>query len=369
MYKFNLLAVCILLGANSPLFAEEEHGHEGEDSNVVEMSAAQREAAGIEINKVGEHRLSETIRLPGEVVVNAYRSASVTTRIIAQIVSRHVRLGDVVESGQRLVTLSGVEMAEAQGELIIADREWQRVRTLGKSAVSERRFTEAQILRRQALARVLAYGMTAEQADRLLKSSDAALATGEFDLFAPQLGTILDDAFIVGELIEPGRVLFSISDEATLWIEASTVPSDLVSFDVGAPARISHDGEHWIDGRIIQLHHRLDETTRRQGLRIEVDNSDDHLHPGQFVEAEISTEKGSPVLAVPSEAITLIRGTPTVFKLQGGHEMHVQAVDTGVVTGGWTEIKSGLVAGDEIAVSGVFTLKSLLLKSSISDEH
>jgi cobalt-zinc-cadmium efflux system membrane fusion protein len=369
MYKINLLAVCILFGANSPSFAEEEHGHEGENSNVVELSAAQRRSAGIEIDTVGERGLSEIISLPAEVVVNAYRSASVTTRVIAQIVSRHVRLGDVVETGQRLVTLSSVEMAEAQGQLIIADREWQRVRTLGKSAVSERRFTEAQILRRQALAKILAYGMTTEQAARLLKSNDAALASGEFDLFAPQRGTILDDEFIVGELIEPGRVLFSISDETTLWIEASTVPSDLATFDVGAPARISHNGEHWIDGRVIQLHHQLDETTRRQGLRIEVDNSDDHLHPGQFVEAEISSGKGAPVLAVPSEAITLIRGAPTVFKLEDGHEMHVQAVDTGVAAGGWTEIKSGLVAGDEIAVSGVFTLKSLLLKSSIGDEH
>jgi len=368
MYKFNLLAVCVLLGTNSPLFADED-GHEGENSNVVELSAAQREAAGIEIDTVGEHGLSETVRLPGEVVVNAYRSASVTTRIVAQVVSRHVRLGDIVEAGQRLVTLSSVEMAEAQGALIITDRDWQRISKLGKDAVSERRFTEAQILNRQALAAVLAYGMSAEQADKLLKSNDPALGTGEFDLFAPQRGTILDDEFIVGELIEPGRVLFSISDETTLWIEASTVPSDLAHFEVGAAARISHGAEHWIDGRIIQLHHQLDETTRRQGLRIEVDNSDDHLHPGQFVEAELSTGQGAPVLAVPSEAITLIRGTPAVFKLEGDHELHVQGVTTGVAAGGWTEIRSGLVAGDQIAVSGVFTLKSLLLKSSIGDEH
>jgi len=368
MYKINLLAACVLLGTNSPSFADDD-GHEGANGNLVELTAAQRAAAGIEIDTVGEHGLSETVTLPGEVVVNAYRSASVTTRIMAQIVSRHVRLGDVVELGQRLVTLSSVEMAEAQGALIITDRDWQRVSKLGKSAVSERRFTEAQILNRQALAAVLAYGMSAEQADKLLKSNDAALGTGEFDLFAPQRGTILDDDFILGELIEPGRVLFSISDETTLWIEASTVPGDLASFDVGAPARISHGAGHWIDGQVIQLHHRLDETTRRQGLRIEVDNSDDHLHPGQFVEVEISTGQGTPVLAVPSEAITLIRGAPTVFKLESDHELHIQEVTTGAAAGGWTEIRSGLVAGDEIAVSGVFTLKSLLLKSSIGDEH
>ncbi len=367
MYRIHLLMVCVLFAASAPISAGEVVGDGEAESNVVEMSAAQRLAAGISIGVAGEHALNERIRLPAEVVVNAYRSASVTTRIVAEVVSRHARLGDVVKSGDRLVTLSGVEMADAQGELLIADREWQRVKMLGKSAVSERRYTAAQVLQRQALAKVLAYGMTAIQAASFIKSGDAALATGQFDLFAPQQGTVLEDDFIVGELIEPGRVLFSITDESTLWVEASAVPSDLTRFEVGEPARVSHHGEHWIDGRIVQLQHRLNDTTRRQGLRIEIDNADDHLHPGEFTEVEISTGDGPIVLAIPDAAITLIRGTPAVFRLQADTELHVQPVEPGQSAGGWTAIESGLTAGDKIAVSGVFTLKSLLLKSSIGD--
>ena len=143
--------------------------------------------------------------MPAEVVINAYQSASVTTRISAQVIARHVRLGDVVVLGQPLVTLSSVDMAQAQGDYVIADREWQRVRGLGKAAVSERRYIEAEIARRQALAKILAYGMTTDQADRLLAAGTATLATGEFELLAPQFGTVLSDEFIIGELIEPGR--------------------------------------------------------------------------------------------------------------------------------------------------------------------
>jgi cobalt-zinc-cadmium efflux system membrane fusion protein len=307
--------------------------------------------------------------MPAEVVVNAYESANVTTRITAQVVARHAKLGELIEVEQPLATLSSVEMAEAQGALILADSEWQRVKSLGKQAVSERRYTEAQIARRQALSRVLAYGMTEVEAHRLLASRDAALATGDFDLLAPQHGTILTDNFIVGELIEPGRVLFRISDESTLWVEASTVPTDLTEFEIGAPARIAHGEGHWIEGRVVQLHHQLDETTRRQGIRIEVDNTDDHLHPGQFVEAEISGGEGPTVLAVPDSAVTLIEGASTVFRLEGGEEFHPQPVTTGRAAGGWTEIRGGLSEGDEIATEGVFHLKSLILKSSIGDEH
>lgn len=370
MNTCKIWATLVLLGICLPLAAaDDEDDHEGEEAGVVEMTVAERNAAGIEIAGVGVQTLTGSVRLPGEVVINAYRSAIVTTRVTAQVLARHVTLGETVETGQRLVTLSSVPMAEAQGALVIADREWQRVRELGKEIVSERRFTEAQVLQRQALAAILAYGMTADQAEALLASGDAALATGEFDLLATQSGTILQDNFVVGEQIEPGRVLFSISDETTLWVEASAVPSDLSNFDIGTAARIAHGDDHWIEGRVIQMHHQLDETTRRQGVRIEVDNSDDHLHPGQFVEAEVSTGDGPNVLAIPDSAITLIKGTPTVFRLENGHEFHPQPIRSGISTGGWTEVREGLVEGDEIAIEGIYTLKSLLLKASLGEGH
>ena len=268
-----------------------------------------------------------------------------------------------------LVTLSSVAMAEAQGGLIVADREWQRVKTLGRKAVAERRYTEAQVARQQAFAKVLAYGMQDAQARELLKSGDATKATGEFDLLAPIAGTVLQDDFIVGELIEPGRVLFAISDESVLWVEARVVPNTLSSIKVGAPARVSANGRNWIEGTVVQLHHQLNETTRTQGIRIEVENIDDQFHPGQFAEAEIVTGAGSPVLAVPNEALTLIKGSPTVFKFEGETAFHAEEVETGPSIGGWTEIRAGLADGDEIAVSGVFFLKSLLLKSSLGEGH
>jgi cobalt-zinc-cadmium efflux system membrane fusion protein len=368
LLKLPLALLALSLSVAIPA-QEDEHGHEEEENNAVEMTADEQSAAGITTASVSRRGLSGQIKMPAEVVVNAYKSASVTTRISAQVITRNVQLGDVVEPGQSLVTLSSVDMAEAQGNFVIADREWQRVRGLGKAAISERRYVEAEIARRQALSKILAYGMTQQQTDRLLAAGAAAMTTGEFELLAPQQGTVLSDDFIVGELIQPGRVLFNISDETTLWVEASTVPSDLTEFEVGAPARIAHGEGHWINGHVVQLHHQLDETTRRQGLRIEVDNADDHLHPGQFVEAEISTGEGPKVLAVPSEAITLIKGAPTVFLLKEGHEFHPQPVETGASAGGWTEIRSGLNEGDELAVTGVFHIKSLLLKSSIGDEH
>lgn len=369
--KLQLLWVLWFLAIVHPVHAEEpdHHDHEGDQGGAIKITEQERQAAGVVVDAVARRALNETLRVPAEVVINAYRSSRVTPRITGQVAARHVRLGDHVDAGQPLVTLSSVEMAEAQGNLIVSDREWRRVESLGRETVSERRHTEAQVAQQQAFAKVLAYGMTESQAKALMQSADASKATGSFDLLAPQSGTILRDDFIVGELIEPGRILIEISDESTMWVEARTIPGTFAEIYRGAPARVSVDGANWIEGKVIQRHHRLDETTRTQGLRIEVDNTDDRLHPGQFVEAEIVTGTRDPALAVPSNAVTMIDGMPTVFKREAGDEFHPEAIDAGATVGDWTIVRGGLVEGDEVAVAGVFHLKSLLLKSSLGEGH
>lgn len=81
------------------------------------------------------------------------------------------------------------------------------------------------------------------------------------------------------------------------------------------------------------------------------------------------TGSSTPVLAVPSAAVTMIDGAPTVFKFEAGREFHAEAIDTGPTVGDWVVVRAGLNANDEIAIAGVFHLKSLLLKSSLGEGH
>ena len=88
MLKF--WVVCLGLALIQPVYAEEA-SHEGA---AIEMSAEEQRAAGIAIGTVAPRALNETLRIPGEVVINAYRSVLVTPRITAQVVARHAKLGD-----------------------------------------------------------------------------------------------------------------------------------------------------------------------------------------------------------------------------------------------------------------------------------
>src|SRR5690606_23430413 len=132
-------------------------------------------------------------------VDNAYGTTLITPRVEALVVRRHARLGDEVAAGAPLVTLSSVEVAQAQGALAIAEQDWKRVQSLGREAVSGRRFQEAHVTFEQARATARAYGLPGTATGR---------SNGEFTLTAPHAGRLTEDAFLVGERIEPGRTLF-----------------------------------------------------------------------------------------------------------------------------------------------------------------
>ncbi len=342
-------------------------GHEehGEASSDAELSDAQRRMAGIETLVVRYRTLSETISAPGEVALNAYRTSKLTPRIPAQVMKRHARLGDHVKKGQPLVTLSSVEMAEAQGALMEADVERRRVEKLGRQVVSEKRFVTAQIAYQQAYAKVRAYGMTAPQILQLLKRGDATKATGEFALLATQSGTVMNDDFITGEIIEPGHVLFVISDEHLLWVKARLTPEAAANVAIGAPARIKV-GTRWLNGKVIQSRHELDEATRTLAVRVEVPNPDDSLHPGQFVTVVIESKEKKQGIAVPLAAVLRAPdGDWQVFVETAPGRFEPKEVEI-LATIADQMLIHGIEAGATIISKGAFFVQSEIAKSGFS---
>ena len=123
--------------ANPSIAADEYGDHEEEQS--VKLNPDQIKAAGIVSKAIQLQNITDVINAPGEIVLNAYRTTSVTPRMSAQVVNRHAKLGDSITVGRPLLTLSSVEMASAQGDLLITEREWKRVKKLGKEVVSAQR--------------------------------------------------------------------------------------------------------------------------------------------------------------------------------------------------------------------------------------
>ncbi len=360
-----LLAVIIV----PPSFAGErvaEHkgGNEGDGSVTLTPEAIKE--AGIVVEPLVKKYLATELNAPGEVRLNSYLSSKITPRITAQVLARHVRLGDKVKKGTPLLSLSSVAMAEAAGKLLVANQEWQRIRKLGKRAVSAKRYNEVKIADKQARARVIAYGMTERQVKELLLKGSSG-TPGVFQLVALQKGVVVSDDFIEGELIEPGRVLFNITDESSLWVESRLSPKLSEAVKANANARVKVPGNGWIKGRVTRRHHLLDEETRTIGIRIEVNNKDGRLHPGMFVDTKIETGKGKKYLAVPTKSVLRSPDGDWILFVEQkkAGSFKPQEVEVVGTIQDYTVIK-GLPEGSRIVTSGAFFVRSELAKSGFA---
>ncbi len=347
--------------------AKEEHGkeeaageHGEEEAKPISMDAKAMAAAGIRVAKLEKTLLNEELRTPGEVVDNAYGTTLITPRVDSLVVRRHAKLGDELKAGAPLVTLSSVEVAQTQGALLIAEQEWKRMQSLGRDAVSGRRYSEAQVAVEQARAAARAYG---------LPGSAVGRANGEFTLTAPHAGRVTEDNFVVGERIEPGRTLFRLVDESIVWVDAKLPAENAQRVAVGSKADIIH-GDVRLTGKVVQRSHRTAEGTRNSLVRIEVVNKDDSLHGGDYVDAYLDAGASKDTqLAVPTAAVLQLEGDTIVFRQNADNTLEPVSVRTGSVIGNRTVITEGLKVGDVVVIEGAYALKAQILKAQMGEGH
>lgn len=344
----------------------EEHGEEGEATEPVKMDEAALKAAGIQLQTLQPSSLSEELRAPGEVVDSAYGTTLITPRVEALVVRRHAKLGDEVRAGAPLATLASVEVSDAQADLRIAEQEWRRVSALGREAVAGRRINEAKIAVDRARAKAQAYG---------LPGTSSGGVNGQFTLTAPHAGRITEDEFIVGERIEPGKALFRLVDESVVWVDAKMSPGTVSRIEAGSPATVVIGGER-VAGKVLRSAHRTSDATRTASVRIEVPNTDDRLHGGDFVEVYFeaastasSNNKSATQLAVPTDALVQVEGETVVFRRNAAGALEPVPVRAGEVIGDHTVIREGLKAGDTVVVAGAFAVKSQMLKAQLGEGH
>jgi RND family efflux transporter MFP subunit len=337
--------------------------HDEDEAGVVSLSAEQIKMAGIVVKPLQLQPIQALINAPGEVAFNSYKTAVISPRITAQLIKQHVVLGQSVKKGQAIVTLSSVEMAEAQAKVLQTYLDWMRIKSLGKKIIAEQRYLEAQIQWELAKAKAIAYGMTSLQINSLVKSNDFSQANGRFDLVALIDGTILKEEHLVGQQIEPGQELNVITDESNMWVIANVPPDVASEIKLGNKASVLWDDKSF-SATVSQIYHNLDELTRTSRIRLDVKNDNDTLHPGLFVDTQIETSSQTDALIVPeSSVLRSADGDWQVFVEQDKvGEFKGVEVDVIDIRNGQAIIQ-GLDIGTTIVVEGAFFVQSELAKS------
>ena len=169
----------------------------------------------------------------------------------------------------------------------------------------------------------------------------------------------------MGEVVNAGQMLFKVSDETKLWVNTRLTAKQVTDVQIGAMANVIF-GKKTLKGTVIQRHHSLDESTRTIGIRIEVANPDDVLHPGVFVDVNIAANNAEKVLSVPADAVLRSPdGDWMVFVEHEDNQFEPKEINVLRTNNGVTVI-DGIDAGTRVVTHGAFFLQSELAKSGFN---
>ena len=248
--------------------------------------------------------------------------------------------------------------AEARKATLDYDR-YERLHQDGRVTDSE--FESREVQNESAKAAIAVAEAQVDLAERQVKQAEAARSIAEKNLadakiLAPISGVVSSRTAEPGEQMAVGRVLLRIDDletvEAAAYLPAQYHPEVIpgtTKFRLGIGGREA--GAHTVTYRSPVINPVL----RTFEIKGKVEAADGLAVPGQMADLTIvfETREG---LGVSSTSILDRGGKPTVFVVQDG-KAFAREVQTGFQNDGWTEILSGLAAGETVVTEGQTQLR------------
>ena len=376
-----VVALSLLAGCQSQP-AHDEHAQEAAHDDhdgpgpggMVRVSKAGLERSGIQTEPVRLERLVGGIDVPAEVQLNPNRTAHITPMVAGRINEVYVSLGDSVKAKQALATMRSVALGETRSSV-----------TNARAAVEVARanFVRQEELKREGIGSQRAY--LEAQGELRAAESDLAAATERLHVYggrkgagsattirSPLAGIVIERHATAGEVVSEGSSLFMVSDLSRVWIVGRVYEQDVAAARVGAPAVVSlqaYPGKSW-PGEVSYVSHTLDPHSRTLDIRVELDNPDGTLRPGLFGRISLSPEgdHAEQVSVIAQSAVQRVEGQTLVFVATDEPGVFRTAfVTLGARSHGKVEIRDGLAEGDQVVVSGAFTLKSELLRGQLAE--
>ncbi len=200
--------------------------------------------------------------------------------------------------------------------------------------------------------------------------------TSLINIYAPAAGMVTERPVNPGAGVEAGTKLFVLSNLSSVYVIANVPEAQMPLLQIRARAEVSSPvlGKETITAQITYIDPQLNEDTRSGKVRLEIQNPNNRLRAGMFVEVGFQTgtnEATGEELVVPSSAIQNIGGRSVVFVPRKGEAgvFDLRVVETGLEIKGYTRIKSGLEIGETVVAKGSFILKTQFEKGAMGDDH
>jgi len=389
------LFIFTFCGGREKKTASPSHQQEGHEHQELHLSAEKQKEWGIVIGTATKQDIASKITLPGVLALNQNKTAHISSFVKGKVVSLSTDLGDRVNKKQVLVTINSPEFSQAQASFLearaklnLSRKEYERAKLL----FQEKAIGQKEYLRREAEHEKLSteygakesilhsYGVDHEQIDDLIKKCASLEKEGKLCelvdpnlcILSPMQGIIIFRDVIMGEHVEPQKILFTVSDLNTLWALLDAYEKDLPFINKKNKVTIKSllYPEKEFTGRIAYISDLIDEKLRTIKIRVEVKNAERLLKPNMYIQGIVENKAlEKKILAIPEEAIQNLDGEKIVFVLEGEDVFAVCHVELGRKIGNKRIIVKGLEEGEKIVIKGTFNMKAEFTKAAFGSVH
>lgn len=367
--------------------------------------------AGVDVELVESHPVSEWIGGNGEITYDQTRFANLSPRVGGTIWQVEKNVGDHVRAGEVLAILDSMVVGQTKSELVDAlvqeslqRKTMERLQGLGPGVVAGRQVLEAEAAFEKAQVAVLKtqqmfanlgipvdlsklQGLSnEEQVARLrhLGLEDAVstellstVATANLlPVRAPMDGVIVERHIVAGEVVDTSAVLFQIADTSWMWLNLSVPLEEAGKLSVGQPVRFRPDGgQEELTGTLSWISTAADKQTRMIQVRAALPNTDGQLRDETFGAGRIILREEPEAIVVPNESVhwegcchvVFVRDKQYFESPDSPKVFHVRAVRLGAKQDGFTEIIAGVLPGEVVATKGSDVMSAQLLKNNLGE--
>jgi RND family efflux transporter MFP subunit len=173
------------------------------------------------------------------------------------------------------------------------------------------------------------------------------------EISSPIAGVVTDLRVNIGDQTMNGQKLATVSRVDSLRLTAGVDPEEVGYIELGMTARVYPVGQKndWIEGVVTRVASSADPKTRAFEIEITVANTESSLKPGSFAGCTIPLRELSGIVKVPDESILLREGLKKIYIVQRDSAW-VTDIVTGESSDGYTQIVSGVNAGDMVVTVG-----------------
>jgi RND family efflux transporter MFP subunit len=338
---------------------------------TLRLSAQTARSIGLTVEGVGPRVVESVVTLEGRVEIPPQQRTLASSPLGGALRAIHVDRGQAVAAGEVVAEIDSLEFQDLQLELLRAhldrvlwEETWSRLNAT-RDSVPKRTLLELQS-RGERLATNVAnlrqklgtLGLTRDEIEGVVRRREVRPS---LPVRAPIAGLLADFDRVLGQMVRADEALFEIHDVSQARVQVSIPVRESSRIEAGQAVRMRLVAypELVIEGRVERLGPVVGPGSRSVPAWVDFDRPVPvRLQHNLLARVTVSTDRPSPVLAVPAAAVVRDGPQSFVFLQKPDGTFERRLVRTGRSDDRFIEVVSGVGADDPVAVGGVTQLQT-----------